>query len=126
MGKKPSRPKTHGWEYRKAKQEYLRSLASKNPPHPVSKHVRGWIKNELRRIARRKRLGLTTRLNIRVPRGYNVGHKVPGVMGGANHPSNLELERARMNYKKGPRERLLARKKLIGRLIEAIRKLRGR
>lgn len=109
-------PTGHGWDFKKAKQEYLKGLA-KDPNQP--KWIREHIKRELELIKQGKRK------TIRVPKGYNVGHKKPAVGGGANKPSNFQLEHAKGNTAKGPRERKFWRLRWIKRLLDALKKLKG-
>ncbi|MCB1310074.1 MAG: hypothetical protein KDK30_17940 [Leptospiraceae bacterium] len=109
------RARGRGWEYTRAKQEFWRRMAD-NPDMP--KHVRGWLKQELKRIKDGKRK------RIRVPRGYDTGHKVPRVAGGKDTPDNFHAEHSDMNRRRGPKERRFWRNRRIRELIDRLKRIK--
>lgn len=74
---------THGSDYRKAKQEML--MRALDDPL-VGRHIKGWIRNELRRVENLRRARAEGRpvehpysVNIRMPPGLDAGHAVWGL-----------------------------------------------
>jgi hypothetical protein len=97
----------HGYKYRKTRQEYLRSRPD-DPNEP--RYVRGWIKQEMRRLdqikqaKREKRVHVDAegrtfqgpggdKRNIRGIPGLHVGHRYPDI----DVPENYRLELPSMN-----------------------------
>lgn len=65
----------HGYSYTKAKQEML--LRALDDPS-ISREIKGWIRNERRRVSRGEAN------SMRMPPGYDAGHRIPGVDTAAN------------------------------------------
>ena len=89
----------HDSAYRTARQQYLRQLLA-DPQQP--RHVRGWIQQELNRLAaaqRAEQAGLRgpggSARNLRGIPGMDVGHKLG--KHDQHHPQNFRLEDARFN-----------------------------
>lgn len=83
----------HGWQYQKARQEYLRRLLQ-DPNQP--RFVKGWIVQELRRLEqlnRSRSKGKRRATRLRGVPGYDVGHRLPGV----HRAANFRLEHASTN-----------------------------
>jgi hypothetical protein len=104
---------THGYKYKRARQEFLRSLVN-DPKQP--RHVRGWVQQELNRIDYIKRAraeGRTfpgrTSTDIKGIPGLDVGHRYPGL----DIAENFHLEDASVNR----RRPILARRMGIDHLF---------
>ena len=89
-----------------AQQKFLRMVARMEPEEArkqgIPSHIHGWLRNELRRVSQARRQG--KRLSIRVPRGYDIGHRSAHVLGGPDDPGNLRFELSSDNRARGPRE----------------------
>lgn len=90
-------PADHGYAYQQAKQQMLRQAL--NDPN-LGRDVRGWIKQELNRLDRVQAAQATglrppggNQHNLRMPPGFNAGHRQLGI----NRPSNLVLQNAAIN-----------------------------
>ncbi|MCZ2156795.1 MAG: hypothetical protein LC114_23355 [Bryobacterales bacterium] len=98
---------THGAKYRRAQQEYFRSIVD-DPLQP--RYVRGWIRQELNRLEAAKRAkaaglqppGGSTRTIRGIP-GLDVGHRFAGL----DHPESFRLEDIWMNRSRPARARRL-------------------
>lgn len=90
---------SHGSTYRRARQEYLRSLVD-DPKQP--RYVRGWIRQEINRIERAKTAVREGRLppgkarEIHGIPGLDVGHRYPDI----DLPQNFRLEDASVNRRR--------------------------
>jgi hypothetical protein len=83
----------HGWQYQKARQAYLRGLLQ-DPNQP--RFVKGWVRQEMRRLQQLNRFrpkGKRRFRHLRGIPGFDVGHRLPGV----HNPANFRLEHASTN-----------------------------
>lgn len=84
---------SHGWPYQKARQVYLRGLLQ-DPNQP--RFVKGWVRQELRRLQQLNRFRPANRRRasrLRGVPGFDVGHRLPGL----HTPANFRLENAATN-----------------------------
>jgi hypothetical protein len=83
----------HGWPYQKARQAYLRGLLQ-DPNQP--RFVKGWVRQELRRLQqlnRHRQKGKRRASRVRGVPGFDVGHRLPGI----HNAANFRLEHAATN-----------------------------
>lgn len=80
----------HGYEYKKARNDYLRNVVVNDPNVPT--HVRAWVTQEIRN----RGSGY-----LRSPPGFQVGHKVGAAVGGAHESSNFRMENQKDNEDRG-------------------------
>ena len=90
----------HGSRYRRARQQFLRSLEH---DERQPRFVRGWIKQELNRLQQVKQARSSgkqppggNKRHLRGVPGYDVGHRYPDI----DLPENFRLEDANMNRRR--------------------------
>lgn len=111
-------PLTHGWEYAKEQQKFLRSIVEKGNRWKYPKHVVSWIEEQIKLI----KAGKAAR--IKSPPGYDVGHRTAAILKGKHAIDNFKLELATMNRARGPKERSIARRgwKMVRIWLERLKK----
>lgn len=97
----------HGSDFNRAKQQML--LRALDDPL-VSRQIKGWVRHELRRMAHLQRavaegrdVEHPHRNYIRMPYGFDAGHRIPGV----DTPANLRFEDIWVNRSRWHRARRL-------------------
>lgn len=115
-----------GYEYKKARQEWLKSLKSNED---IPRWIRKWIEREVREIDQGKKVRIKKGKNagklrrkrrIRIPPGYDCGHKKALGGGGSNTIDNFHIESSDMNRGRGHREKRYYRRKHRKRMLDAL------